>query len=210
MALVGKYDGSASFCFQGGRVYTNAIRELYYTLLANQLPPAKIATTIKTILKCFLPSLNVERLELPKESCASYMRREELTTLNLAHNATDQAKSGFLNLNSDGTTKFQKKLLQLMVSVNEVPDGSADSMIAYFSHELQRLREVAHALRLPNADKINWTLIRSSTSDNKLLEEKQEEEEDRDRFGPVCADAMELVENFCCMHLGVNRHSLMA
>lgn len=224
LALVGEYDGSgssASFCFQtkeGGRVYTNAIRELYYTLLANQLPPAKIETTIKTVLKCFLPSLNIERLELPKESCASYMRREELTTVNLAHNATallDQAQSGSLSLNSDGTTKFQKKLQgaainDIVVSVNEVPDGSAESMVADISHELQRLREIAYALRLPNADKINWTLIQSSTSDsastqkrfNKLLQDKQEE--DRERFGPVCADAIQLVENFCCMHLGVN------
>ena len=44
LTLVGEYDGSgssASFCFktkEGGRVYTHSIRELYYTLLANQLP----------------------------------------------------------------------------------------------------------------------------------------------------------------------------
>ena len=39
----------STFCFQtkgGGRVYTTAVRELYYTLLAKQLPPAKIATII--------------------------------------------------------------------------------------------------------------------------------------------------------------------
>lgn len=179
LTVVGEYDGSgssATFCFQtkeGGRVYTNGIR-LYYALLADQLPPAKIGPTIKTVLKCFLPSLNIERLELPKGSCALYMRREELTTVNLAHNATallDKAESGSLNLNSDGTTKFQKKLQgaainDIVVSVNEVPDGSADSIIADISHELQRLKEVAHALHLPNADKINWTLIQSSTSDS--------------------------------------------
>ena len=33
-----------------GGAYTTAIRELYYTLLANQMPPNKIATTIKSIL----------------------------------------------------------------------------------------------------------------------------------------------------------------
>ena len=52
--------GDSKFCFQtkdGGRVYTTAVRELYYTLLAKQLPPAKIATTIKSVLKSFLPSL---------------------------------------------------------------------------------------------------------------------------------------------------------
>ncbi len=118
---------------------------------------------IKTILKTFMPSLDVDKLQLPGESCASYMRREELTTLNLAH------KSG-VNLNSDGTTKSQRKIQgtainDIVISVNEVPDGSADSMIADLSQELQKLREVAHTLRQPNADKINWTLIKSSTSE---------------------------------------------
>ena len=83
--------GTASFCFRtkdGGKVYTTAVRELYYTLLANQLPPAKIASIIKSILKSFMPSLRVDELQLPGESCASYMRREELTTLNLAHSFT--------------------------------------------------------------------------------------------------------------------------
>ena len=133
--------GTATFCFRikdGSKVYTTAIRELYYTLLADQLPPAKIASMIKTILKTFLPSINVDKLHLPGESCASYMRREELTTINLAHKASclaEQAKSGCVNLNSDGTTKSQKKLQgtainDIVISVNEVLDGSADSMIA--------------------------------------------------------------------------------
>ena len=100
----------------------------------------------------------------------------------------------------------------MILSVNEIPDGSADSMIADISQELQKLREIAHTLQLPNADKINWTLIQSSSSDsastqkrfNKLVEEKREE--DRECFGPICEcpDVIELVENFCCMHLGVN------
>ena len=213
--------GTANFCFQtkdGNKVYTTAVRELYYTLLANQLPPAKIALTIKSILKSFMPSLDVDKLKLPGESCASYMRREELTTLNLAHKASclaEQAQSGCVNLNSDGTTKAQRKIQgtainDIVISVNEVPDGSADTMIADLSQELQKLREVAHALRLPNADKINWTLVQSSTSDsastqrkfNKILEEKREE--DQEKFGPACQEGIELVQNFCCMHLGIN------
>ena len=215
--------GDTKFCFQtkdGGRVYTTAVRELYYELLADQLPPSKIASTIKSVLKSFLPSLDVDNLKLPGESCASYMRRQELTTVNLAHNAAsllDQAQSGCLNLNCDGTTLSQKKLQGAaisgtVISVNEIPDGCADSMIADISGELQKLREIAHTLHLPNADKINWTLIKSSSSDsaatqkrfNKLVEEKRQQ--DSERFGPICGcpDVMELVENFCCMHLGVN------
>ncbi len=50
-------------------------------------------------------------------------------------------------------------MIIIVISVNEVPDGSADSMIADLSQKFQKLREVAHALRLPNADKINPLLI---------------------------------------------------
>ena len=51
----------------------------------------------------------------------------------------------------------------MVLSVNEVPDGHAGSILNDVSTELQKLREVAHALRMPNADKINWTLIVSSS-----------------------------------------------
>lgn len=76
------------------------------------------------------------------------MRREELTTLNLAHKATcllDKVQSGCLNLNCDETTLSQRKLQGatiggMILSVNEIPDGSADSMIADISQELQKLR----------------------------------------------------------------------
>ena len=99
------------------------------------------------------------------------------------------------NLNCDGTTLFQKKLQGatingIVLSVNEVMDGGADSMIADISHELQKLRDIAYKLELPNANKINWTLVASSSSDsastqkrfNKLVEQKREE--DRKQFGP--------------------------
>lgn len=207
----------ASDTMDGGHTYTTAVRELYYKLLADQLPPAKISGIIKSVLKSFLPSLNVDKLRLPGETCASYMRREELTTVNLAHNAASLLKSDSLNLNCDGTTLSQRKLQGAVIngtviSVNEIPDGSADSMIADISSELQKLRDVANKLNLPNAHKINWTLISSSSSDsastqkrfNKLVEEKREV--DTERFGPLgeCPDLSELVDNFCCMHLGVN------
>ena len=212
--------GNTMFCFEtldSGHMYTTAVRELYYKLLADQLPPAKISSTIRSVLKNFLPSLDVDKLRLPGESCASDMRREELTTVNLAHNAASLLQSDSLHLNSDETTLFQKKLQGAAIngtvlSVNEIPDGSADSMIADISYELQKFRDICHALHLPNADKVNWTLITSSSSDsastqkrfNKLVEEKREE--DNKRFCPAgeCPDLTDLVQNFCCMHLGVN------
>ena len=212
---------SNEFFFQtkdGGRVYTHAIRQLYYSLLADQIPPAKIERTIRTILKCFFPFLKLENLQLPSESCASYMRRHELATVSSAHKATSvlqQAETGFLHLNTDGTTKYQKKiegaaLKGMVLSVNNVTDGSANSMVEDISRELKKLRETAHALKLPNGSKINWTLIVSSSSDsastqkrfNKLLDEQRAK--DVEKFGEVCPEAFDLVESFCSMHLGVN------
>ena len=209
-------DGAESyFETKEGQVYTTAVRELYHKLLADQLPPARIASTVRTVLKSFLPSLDVDALKLPGETCASYIRREELTTINLAHNAVRLLETNSLNLNCDGTTLCQKKLQGAAIngtvlSVNEIPDGTADAMIADISHELQKLRDIAHQLHLPNADKINWTLIRSSSSDsastqkkfNRLVEKKREE--DREKFGLADECTTELVESFCCMHLGIN------
>ena len=47
-----------NFVFQaksGGRKYSPAIRKLYYTLLSEQIPPSKIASTIRAVLNCFFP-----------------------------------------------------------------------------------------------------------------------------------------------------------
>ena len=131
----------------GGKMYSPAIRKLYYTLLAEQIPPAKIAATIRSTLKCFMPSLDIQSIQLPSEGCASYMRRQELATVTMANKAScvaKQAQFGKLHLNSDGTTKSQKKLEGvaingIVISVNEVPDGTADSMIESLSEELKKL-----------------------------------------------------------------------
>ena len=172
------------------------------------------------MLKYFMPSLDLYTIKLPSEGCASYMRRQNLTiVVSVVHKAIKiikEAQSGTLHLNSDGTTKSQKKLQGvvmngMVVSVDEVPDGNANSIIDDISNELQKLHEIAHALNLPDADKINWTLIVSSTSDsastrkrfNKLLLDKREEDEIQ--FGPACQNA-EILENFCYVHLGVNLH----
>ena len=112
------YDESTmSFTFEtkcNGKQYSPTIRKLYYSLLSEQIPPAKISHTIKAVLKCFLPGLNVEALQLPKERCAGYMRTDELATVSLAHKATvihKQIEEGsLLHLNTDGTTLGQRKL----------------------------------------------------------------------------------------------------
>ena len=220
-------DSDSHFCFEtkeGCRVYSTAIRELYYELLADDCLLLESPTQFDQYSRHSTHPLLWTCLKLPGESCASYMRREELTIVNLAHNASKLAESNCLYLNCDGTTLhcdgttlYQKKLQGVatngrVLSLNEVADGSSDVMIADASPELQKLRDVARALRLPNADRFNWTLIRSSSSDsastqkrfNKLVEERIQE--DFARFGPAsdCPDLKELVESFCCMLLVVN------
>ena len=154
--------------------------------------------------------------KLPQRACASYMRKDEMKTISNAHKATvlSHHTSGF-RINTDGTTKQQKKLggvaiNDMVVSVNELSDGTSATAISDVSRELEMLRETAHALKLPNADSINWTLIVSSTSDsastqkrfNKLIEECRESDELR--FGPATLETIDLVETFCSMHLGIN------
>ena len=85
-------------------MYTPAVRELCYSFLPDQIPPAKVATTIQAVLKCFMPSFDVHTTELPSEGCACYMRRQELTTISMVHKATkitQEAQSGTLHLNSE-------------------------------------------------------------------------------------------------------------
>ena len=57
----------------------------------------------------FLPNLDIDRLRLPKEKCAGYMRREELKTISMAHKASildNLVEDGMFHINTDGTTKF--------------------------------------------------------------------------------------------------------
>ena len=199
--------------------YSPEIRKLYYSLLANQVPVSKIADIIRTVLKCFNPHEDVERLKLPKKSCASYMRRGELKTICDAHKATilcnDSVKTKGIHLNTDGTTKQQKKLggavaNGVVLGVNELPDGKAISAIEDISREFEKLRRTAKILDLPNPNSINWTLVVSSTSDsastqkrvNKLIEEQRQSDEEK--FGPANINTIDLIETFCSMHLGVN------
>ena len=166
-----------------------------------------------------MPNLDVEHLHLPKEKCAGYMRREELSTVCMAHKASavsHHAKTGKLHLNTDGTTLQQRKLggvavNGMVMSVNQLPDGSADSVFEDVSRELSKLRETAHSLGLPNTDAINWSLIQTSTSDsaatqkrlNRLMEDRKKA--DVEKYGKTSADdVFVILENFCAMHLGVN------
>ena len=206
--------GNFSLQTKNGRKYSTSVRRLYYKLLSQQIPASNIAEIIKTVIRCLFPAIDTDSLILPKRSCADYMRKCELATVSSAHKATvfSECKSG--KLQTDGTTKHQKKIggigiNGMVVSVNELPDGSAESIIEDVSKELEKLRKTAHALNLPGADRINWTLFTSSTSDsaatqkrfNKLIESCRDDDA---RFGTAIPETLEIVESFCSMHLGVN------
>ena len=131
-------------------------------MLAVQIPPRKIAIIIKIILKSFFPDLSIDELVLPKERCAGSMRIDELNTVSQAHKASIISKNiqegNCFHLNTDGidTTLAQKKsncvaINNKVMSVNEIHDGAAETVIDDISKELQKLRKVATALNLPNA-----------------------------------------------------------
>ena len=154
--------GNFSLQTKNGRKYSTSVRRLYYKLLSQQIPASNIAEIIKTVIRCLFPAIDTDSLILPKRSCADYMRKCELATVSSAHKATvfSECKSG--KLQTDGTTKHQKKIggigiNGMVVSVNELPDGSAESIIEDVSKELEKLRKTAHALNLS----INWTLFTS-------------------------------------------------
>ena len=76
------------------------------------------------------------------------MRREELHSISTAHKACSIVSCKTLNVNSNGPTKFQKKLGDVTVNgmvlyLGEVPDGSAESMIELIEAELEKLRKTA-------------------------------------------------------------------
>ena len=88
------------------------------------------------------------------------MRKDELKTVSAAHKATvlceHAAKKVGFKLNTDGTTKNLKKIgavgiNDVVIADNELPSGTADAAIADISHELEKLRSVAHELKIPNA-----------------------------------------------------------
>ena len=201
-----------------GNRYSNEIRELYYDLLAQQMPPSKIELAIKTVLKLFNPSLDLKQLKLPKSSLASKMRSQELPTVSKAHQAHLLAETNTYHLNSDGTTLNQKKVEGILVNgivlgVNDVVDGSAKAAVEELDVVLKSTKETAQVLELPGAEGFGWSLVQSSMSDqastlkrfNKLVEERVQQE--RVQHGSSTQEGKHVLELFCGMHLGVNLRS---
>lgn len=130
---------------KNGQSYAPEIRKLYYSLLADE---TKVANIVRTVLRTFYPDVDVEKLPLPSRSCARYMRKDELPTINNAHKASVLSEASSFHLNTDGTTKNLKKLggviiNDVVVSVNEVPDGTSAAAVDDISKELKELCETA-------------------------------------------------------------------
>lgn len=77
------------------------------------------------------------------------MRKEELKTISDTHKVhlicRDASKGRGIYLNSDGTTKQQKKISGVVandtvISVNELSDGKAITAVEDVSREFQKLR----------------------------------------------------------------------
>ena len=210
-----------------GRKYTNDIRELYYNLITQRLPPSRIEATIKTIINTFAPHIDTTKLELPKATLASNMRSHELSTISAAHQATTLTEAKLCHLNTDSTTLNQKKVQGILANgmvlgVTKVTDGSAKAAFKEISLVLNNLKQVAVALSLPNAHKIGWKMVRSVMSDkastqaalNKLISKAVEEEkaidkelEQVDEEGRNEQDVhveqnneVSVLETFCGMH----------
>ena len=62
--------------------------------------------------------------------------------------------------------------MYVVLGVNELPDGKADSAIEDISRECEKLRKTTKILSLPNPDSINWTLVVSSTSDSASIQKR--------------------------------------
>ena len=91
-------------------------------MLAKQVPASRVSDLVKSVVKCFFPDVDVSKLQLPKESCAGYMRREELYTVEMSHKAHHfcsqiESKEPF-HLNTDGTTLHQHKIYG--IAINDV------------------------------------------------------------------------------------------
>ena len=219
--LLGKKSHDETFTIETkeGRRYSPTIRKLYYNLLAKEVPASRVNDIIKTIVKCLIPSVSIGQLKLPKKACVSYMRKDELQIVSAAHKATvlcEHAASGVpFRLNTDGTTKDLKKVFgvginDMVISVNELPDGTATTAIADVTRELEKLRRIANDLKIPNANSINWIIFTATSSDsaasqrkfNRLIEDCRINDEAV--FGSANSATVDIIESFCSMHLAVN------
>lgn len=57
------------------RKYLPEIQKVYYELLASQVAANEAHDVIKAVIKCFIPSVDIQQLRLPQRTCAGYINR---------------------------------------------------------------------------------------------------------------------------------------
>ena len=138
-----------------------------------------------------------------------------MPTVSDAHKANNLGILGTGHMNSDGTTLNIRKLIGssingIVLGVQEVSDGTAETMLTELDKQLKHLRDMAAKLQIPHAQNINWTLIVSSTSDGAATQTKFNKRlqdlrlRDAQQFGEATDSVTQLIESKCGMHLGVN------
>lgn len=134
-----------------GHQYSPTVRQLYYALLVERIPPKKIKGIVRNVLQSMVPSADIDSLQLPSKSCADYMRRDELPTVSRAHKAHHLGSAESIALNSDGTTKHQQKkaasiMNDMVLGVHDVANGSADAALQAMKSEMEVIRTIAEEL----------------------------------------------------------------
>ena len=122
-----------------GNQYSPVISQLYYALLVERIAPKKIKGSV---LNCMVPSGDVGSIQLPSNSYADYMCRDERPTVSRAHKADYLGSAESIALNSDGTTKHQQKkaasiMNGMVLGVHDVANGSADAALQVIRLEME-------------------------------------------------------------------------
>ena len=158
------------------RAYTSNVRALYYSLLALRLPPTVIKPAVKNVIADLFPSVS-EEIRLPGKACASYMRSEEMPTINRIHKAVKLMPEEQCHLNSDGTTLNQEKKVVLLVNgtvlgVHNVSSGCSESTLYAIKVELDKIKDVAAKVDHGNPASLSLNRVISSTSDGASTQSK--------------------------------------
>ena len=130
-------------------------------------------------------------------SLAAHMHSLEMPTVSHVHQAHMLSEASEYLLKSDGTTLNQKKVQGMLVNgvllgVKDVADGSAQTVVEELSQVLHNIKMAAKELKVKNADKTGWGLIKSCMSDQastrKLFNSLVEESVSRERYCRECGN----------------------
>ena len=120
-------------------------------MLAEGVPPGKIRNIVKCVLETMVPSIEIDNLQLPGQTCANYIQREELPTISRAYKAHKLEGSTSLDLGSDATTKILQKtgaslVNGMVLGVHDIPDGSTNATLEAIQTEMEPVKQIGEEL----------------------------------------------------------------